>query len=126
MTISLEEAKRLVGLADNDQIVWQVREFPLGWCFWAQARRFRETGDILEDALFGGSTHFVIATTAEVVRAGSSGKYQNAEADLLEMAGMGLPLDQLHFETFIRDRLRKDPRFLDAEELSRILSEPDP
>jgi hypothetical protein len=125
MTISLEEAKHLVGWSDDHEIVWQVREFQLGWCFWVESRRFRETGDI-EDVLFGEGEHFVTADTAQVVRAGSGVRYRNAEADLLEMARMGLPLDQQHFETFTSNQLRQDPSFLSQEELKRILSEPDP
>jgi len=124
MTISLEEAKHLVGWSDDHEIVWQVREFPLGWCFWIQGRRFRETGDV-ESVLVGESDHFVIAETAQVIRAGSSLRYRNAEAHLLDMSRIGLPLNQPHFESFTRDRLRQDPRFLSQEELHRIL-EPDP
>jgi len=124
MTISLEEAKDLVGWSDNDEIVWQVREFPLGWCFWVESRKFRETHDI-EDALFGGGELFVIASTAQLIHTGSSVRYSNAEAHLLEMARLDLPLDQPHFEAFVSDQLRQDPRFLGQEKLKRLLADLD-
>ncbi len=118
MSITLERAKDLVGWADDNERVWQVREFPLGWCFWVQNRRFIESGAI-EDVLLGPGHDFVIASTGNVIRAGS-GK-PDAEARLLEMAQLNLPLDQSNFDIYMAERRRQDPRFLTQEELVRAL-----
>jgi hypothetical protein len=52
-------------------------------------------------------------------------RYSNAEAHLVEMARLDLTLDQPHFEAFINDQLKQDPRFLSQEELKRLLADLD-
>ena len=120
MTVSLEQAKALVGWSDTDEIVWQVEEFSFGWHFWVVSRKYLET-QAIEDALFGWSAQFVIRSTGEVIRARMGG----AKAHILEMARRGMTLDQSHFDDYIDERLREDPRFLTKEELQRVLAELD-
>src|SRR5919204_2422846 len=122
MTVSLEQAKALVGWSDTDEIVWQVEEFPLGWHFWVVSRKYLETRAI-EDALFGWSAQFVIRSTGEVIRASGRANFLGgAKASILQMARRCITLDQSHFDDYIDERIREDPRFLTQEELRRILA----